>query len=212
MLKRAMAVCVQRRGWRARRNALAIGLTLVALLGLSGCVPTDVRNVKWASATYSVNCPGGSGTRTVQATLRNGFAHVAGTPFTKPPIPNFHDGWDIRLVSSSVGDIANDRTFEAVVRLSCYVVGSANMISQDVQVLTTGPKLIHRVALYNQYNSPYFQPAIDKAIISGGKITGTAYYWNATDPHCCPSHHQPYIVGYDPHLHQWYQEQAVPNW
>jgi hypothetical protein len=76
------------------------------------------------------------------------------------------------------------------VRLTCTPAQS-NGIAQEVQVFGPGSELLATPRLKNTPGSD-FAPEIQSLDVTNGRISGSAAYWAAGDPHCCPSSTRPF--------------------
>jgi hypothetical protein len=168
-----------------------------AAAGTSTVVPppqkADVHSVDWRNATYSVACLdlGGPADQQVPVTLTDGSGTTAPVGwFGDPPVK-----LDVSVKSVDFGDVTGDGRDEAVVRLNCTPDGS-NGVAQEVQVFGPGSELLATPALRNTSGSS-FAPAIDSLKVADGRISGTAAYWSANDPHCCPSKTLPFTLTWD---------------
>jgi hypothetical protein len=149
----------------------------------------DVRTVDWNNASYSVACPGlnGPSDQQVPVTLVNGAGTTA-------PIDWFGVPAKIEVTAADVafGDLTGDGRDEAVVRLTCTPEQS-NGLADEIQVFGPGSELLASPVLRNRTDAD-FAPAVRTLTVSGGAITGTASYWAAGDPHCCPSQTLPFTL------------------
>lgn len=195
---------------RSRRLLLA-PLALAAVLPLAvGCssgsdasrssavVPAapskaDVHSIDWRNASYSVSCLGlgGPANQQVPVTLTDGRGTTAPVTWFGPPPVKL----DVAVQSIAYGDVTGDGHDDAVVRLSCTPDGS-NGVAQEIQVFGPGAELLATPALRNPSGSG-FAPAIQSLTVADGRLTGTAQYWAATDPHCCPSQTRPFTFTWD---------------
>lgn len=152
----------------------------------------DVHSVDWRNASYSVACPDlkGPADQQVPVTLTNGSGSTAPVTWFGAPVK-----LDVSLKSVQFGDLTGDGRDEAVVRLACTPHDS-NGIAQEIQVFGPGSELLGTPALRNPTGSD-FAPAIETLKVADGRITGTADYWSATDPHCCPSQTKPFTFTWD---------------
>jgi hypothetical protein len=153
----------------------------------------DVHTVDWRNASYSVACLGlgGPADQQVPVTLTNGAGTTAPvTWFGTPPVT-----LDVAVQSIEYGDVTGDGHDDAVVRLTCTPDGS-NGVAQEIQVFGPGSELLATPALRNTTGSG-FAPAIQSLKVTDGRLTGTAEYWSATDPHCCPSQTRPFTLTWD---------------
>lgn len=147
----------------------------------------DVHTVDWRNASYSVACLdlGGPAAQQVPVTLTNGSGTTAPVNWFGTPVK-----LDVAVKSVDFGDLTGDGRDEAVVRLTCTPDGS-NGVAQEIQVFGPGSELLATPALRNTTGSD-FAPEIESMKVADGRITGTAAYWSATDPHCCPSQTKPF--------------------
>ncbi len=153
----------------------------------------DVRTIDWKNATYSVACPGlnGPSDQQVPVTLTNGAGSTAPVEWFGVPATI-----QVKAVDVAFGDLTGDGRDEAVVRMTCTPEQS-NGVADEIQVFGPGSELLTSPVLRNRTNAD-FAPAVRTLTVSGGAITGTAYYWAPSDPHCCPSETKPFALRWNP--------------
>jgi hypothetical protein len=149
----------------------------------------DVHTVNWRNASYSIACPGLGGPSDQQVPVTLASGHGTTDPVTWFGTPT---RIDVRLVDVSYGDVNRDGTDDAVVHLSCNPQRS-NGVADELQVFGPGSELLAAPVLRNP-NASDFAPAIKTLTITNGAITGSAYFWAANDPHCCPSETRPFTL------------------
>jgi hypothetical protein len=152
----------------------------------------DVHSVDWRNASYSVGCLdlGGPANQQVPVTLTNGSGSTAPVNWFGTPVK-----LDVAVKSVQFGDLTGDGQDDAVVQLTC-TPHESNGVAEEIQVFGPGSELLGTPALRNTTGSG-FAPAIETLKVAGGRITGTAAYWSATDPHCCPSQTKPFTFTWD---------------
>jgi hypothetical protein len=148
----------------------------------------DVHSTDWHNASYSVACLdlGGPADQQVPVTVVNGSGQTAPVSWFGPPAVKL----DVAVKSVAYGDLTGDGRDEAVVRLTCTPAQS-NGIAQEVQVFGPGSELLATPRLKNTPGSD-FAPEIQSLDVANGRISGSAAYWAAGDPHCCPSSTRPF--------------------
>jgi hypothetical protein len=185
--------------------ALLLSVTLAACDSSSGAagarsnavVPpapqTDVHAIDWRDATYTVTCSGlGSPQdQQVPVTLAGGTGKTAPVSWFGASMP-----LDIAIAQVAYGDLTGDGKDDAVVHLTCNPDGS-NGVADEIQVFGPGDELLGKPVLVNRFASD-FAPAVRTLAVSGNHLSGTASYWKADDPHCCPSATLPFSFTWNP--------------
>jgi hypothetical protein len=163
--------------------AAAVPSTPVAGATIQTAFPAD--RVHWRNTTYTLNCAGVA-PKPFKVQVRNGKGH--GSPDSR-----YDMGYFIDVEAVAVGDLTGDDLPEAAVLLSCSPQPS-NFFVQEVQIFTTGPRLLAKLPNLDPLPTGISLPPVfgsREFSIRDDKLVTGVWYYSANDSHVSgPSIHR----------------------